>query len=150
MSDPARGIQSSRLQRLSQDALARRLEIVDQLSRNRIEPDTAAVLLRQDADRLTGAVQRVTRSHTPRPARWLWVKVRPEGWSRRLSLPLPLALVRLALGLAARHQRGQGLIMAGSVDLSWADLRDLIGSLPRCGRLLQLQDDGQYVEIWLT
>lgn len=148
MSEPKAGGPSA-LQRMTQEMLARRQRIISEVAQGRLDPARAATLMLRDAERLSRVTLRATSGAGMRRARWLWVKVRPEGWTRRLSFPLPLALVRAAIGLAG-SRTGQGFLHAGPVDLDWGQLRRIVSSLPRCGRLVQIQDGRQYVEIWLT
>ncbi len=148
MSEPTGGGPPT-LHLMAQEMLARRRAIIAGVAEGRMDPVRAAALVLRDAQRLSRATMRAARGAGARRARWLWIKVRPEGWSRRLSFPLPLALVRASMGLAGRTA-GQGSLHAGPVDLDWAQLRGILGSLPRCGRLVQIQDGRQYVEIWLT
>jgi hypothetical protein len=137
------------MERLIEHALARRGVAIDGIAKGHLSASEALDLIGRDTRRLTDAAMRESRKNTPRRARWLWVKVRPQGWSVPLSLPMPLSVVRAALNLAARRQERSHL-HTGLAELDLHELGSLIESLPRCGRLLQVHDQGQMVEIWLT
>jgi len=134
---------------MTEELLTRRREIIEEMAQGRIEPAHAAALIERDARRLARAASRSARAWGPRRARWLWIKVRPEGWSRRISFPLPLGLVRTVMRVAGKRAAG-GFLQAGPVDLDWRELCEMLDSLPRCGCLVRVEDGPQQVEVWLT
>lgn len=145
---------SHQMRRMVERTMARRRAAIEEVERGSLKPAEAGALILRDATRLAQAAARAAQRISPRRARLLWIKVRPEGWTRQLSFPLPLFLVRALLGLAGRSARTgrgrRGQLQAGPVEIDLLQARSLISSLPRCGRLLQVQDQGQLVEIWLT
>jgi len=124
------------------DARRRRRELIDAVSAGRADPGRAAALISQDSAKLDAVKAHLENRRCP-PARLALVKVHPAGWRFPLWLPIPLFAARYAVRLAGRYVYEE----AGYADLQ--AVARAMACVPRCGKVIEVQDEGTEVKVWL-
>ena len=122
-------------------ATRRRHELIDAVFAGRAGPRRATDLIEGDSARLNALAAGLTRRRHPR-ARLAVVRIRPAGWRLPLWIPVPMFALRFAAGLASRRM---GAIEA----FDTRALAETLRALPRCGKVVDIEDQSHSVEIWL-
>lgn len=121
---------------------ARIQEILAKVASGEISAARGAALIEIEKKR---ALRAAEQAHETPPGRAHWLKVRlrtEEGF--RLSIPIPLALVGLALRIAERF-------MPKDIPVSADAIREAVRlfSAQKVGKIIEVHEDEADVEIWL-
>lgn len=116
----------------------RRLALITSVASGKIEAPRAAELIARDTRSFLGSSGQGGRMAR---ARLAVLRIRPKDWRFPMWLPIPLALVGPVLRVSgALAENGHEEVRK---------LASLVGQIPRCGKLLEVYDEGNEVTVWI-